>query len=72
MNTDFKKFLAEVSDVASKYYGSRLNRIILYGSYARGEQREDSDVDLMIVLNDSEVDAASELFRFGKIIYKTG
>lgn len=27
-------------------------RLILYGSYARGEERPDSDVDLMVVLPD--------------------
>ncbi len=30
-----------------------LATVILYGSYARGEQREDSDIDLLILL-DSE------------------
>jgi uncharacterized protein len=26
-------------------------KIILFGSYARGDQREDSDIDLMVILN---------------------
>ena len=29
-------------------------RLIIYGSYARGEEREDSDVDLMVVLPDEK------------------
>ena len=29
-------------------------RLIIYGSYARGEEREDSDVDLMVVLPDDK------------------
>ena len=28
-------------------------RLIVYGSYARGEEHEDSDVDLMVVLPDA-------------------
>jgi len=28
-------------------------RLIIYGSHARGEEREDSDVDLMVVLPDA-------------------
>jgi len=28
-------------------------RLIVYGSYARGEERDDSDVDLMVVLPDA-------------------
>lgn len=29
-------------------------RLIVYGSYARGDEREDSDVDLMVVLPDEK------------------
>ena len=37
-------------------YGEHLNRIILYGSYARGDHREDSDIDIMILLDISDMD----------------
>lgn len=32
-------------------FGQRLDKVVLYGSYARGDQTPDSDVDLMIVLH---------------------
>ena len=31
-------------------YGARLVRTVLFGSYARGEATEDSDVDVLVVL----------------------
>ncbi|MDT7857486.1 nucleotidyltransferase domain-containing protein [Rubrivirga sp. S365] len=31
-------------------YGDRLDRLVLYGSRARGDARPDSDVDLLVVL----------------------
>ena len=32
-------------------YGSCLEKVVLYGSYARGEQTEESDVDIALILN---------------------
>jgi len=32
-------------------YGARLKAVYLFGSHARGEAREDSDIDVAVVLN---------------------
>ncbi len=37
-----------------KLYGSRLKQLILYGSYARGDFREFSDIDILVVLDNME------------------
>ena len=34
-----------------KIYGTYLKSVILYGSYARGDFNEDSDIDIMILLD---------------------
>jgi predicted nucleotidyltransferase len=39
-----------------KIYGSHLRKVILYGSYARGDYREDSDIDIMILLDISDLE----------------
>jgi predicted nucleotidyltransferase len=39
-----------------KIYGAHLRKIILYGSYARGDYREDSDIDIMILLDISDLE----------------
>lgn len=41
-----------------KIYGEKLKTIILYGSYARGDYRKDSDIDIMILieLTDMEIE----------------
>lgn len=48
-----KKFVEEVS----KMIGNRLKKVILYGSYARGDYDKNSDIDLMILtdFNDDEL-----------------
>ncbi|MBK8424792.1 MAG: nucleotidyltransferase domain-containing protein [Lewinellaceae bacterium] len=42
-------------------YGSRLTKLILYGSYARGEQHEGSDIDFLVVLKDEDIKTGAEL-----------
>jgi predicted nucleotidyltransferase len=32
-------------------YGARLKSVVLYGSVARGEDREDSDIDILVLLD---------------------
>jgi uncharacterized protein len=43
-------------------YGVRLRHVVLFGSQARNEAHEDSDVDLLVVLKD-QVDYAREARR---------
>ena len=39
-----------------KIYGNSLRKIILYGSYARGDFSDKSDVDILILLKMSDAD----------------
>ena len=47
----FEKIAAEFVKLLEKE-GVKVNRVILYGSHARGTAREDSDVDLVIIAED--------------------
>jgi predicted nucleotidyltransferase len=46
-----QNILEEVKDALQKLYKDNLVEIILYGSYARNDFNENSDVDLLVVLN---------------------
>jgi predicted nucleotidyltransferase len=39
-------------DVSQKAFGDNLRQVWLYGSYARGDWDEDSDIDCMIVVSE--------------------
>lgn len=49
--SELQTVLEQVKNASQKLYGDKLNKIILYGSYARGSQTEESDIDIMIILN---------------------
>lgn len=52
MKSLIEQYIAEIK----KIYGTHLSKIILYGSYARGDFKSDSDIDIMILLDLSDVD----------------
>ena len=47
-----EQYIAEIK----KIYGTHLRKVILYGSYARGDFKSDSDVDIMILFDISDVE----------------
>ena len=47
LNRCLSRYLSVVQNI----YGNLLKRVVLFGSYARGDYHEDSDVDIMIFLD---------------------
>lgn len=52
MQNLIQQYISEIK----KIYGSHLQKVILYGSYARGDFRQDSDIDIMILLDISDLE----------------
>ena len=46
-------YVNAVLDRIAVFYGHRLVALAVYGSFARGENRKDSDLDLFIILRDA-------------------
>jgi predicted nucleotidyltransferase len=58
--------LAELERGLRGLYGERFRGLLLYGSYARGEADEGSDVDLLILL-EGPVNVGREIWRMGAV-----
>ena len=58
----------EVKQALTDLYGNRLNQVVLYGSYARGDFHAESDVDYMVVLNDEVVKLGKEIWFAGEVM----
>ena len=50
MTQPITHLLKELKEALQAIYGDHLRGLYLYGSYARGEEIADSDVDVLIVL----------------------
>ena len=53
-------------------YGQKLNSVILFGSCARGDYEQDSDIDIMVLLDAPHGDAAKVQWRLIEISNKIG
>lgn len=61
--TDVEAVNRDVTDIMKQIYGDRLAAVILFGSYARGDFHEDSDVDYLVLLTDETVNLSKEISR---------
>lgn len=64
---EIQPILEEFKQETARLYEKRLKSIILYGSWARGNATEHSDIDLAIVL-DGDIAAGREIDRMIDII----
>jgi len=51
MPANIKDLLAKLKKGLTELYGSRLKAVYLFGSYARGDYNQNSDLDVMIILD---------------------
>lgn len=53
---ELMKALMEMSEKISSVYEDVLDKIVIYGSYARGEETEESDIDIALILSGKETE----------------
>ncbi len=63
-----KKIVEECKNVLKAYYGDRFRGLVLYGSIARGQEKDSSDIDLLVLLS-QPFDYFDEIRRIVEILY---
>ena len=48
---DVERIAKLVAEDLRRLYGERLKQVVLFGSWARGDQCDESDIDLMVILD---------------------
>ncbi|RRA98893.1 nucleotidyltransferase domain-containing protein [Larkinella rosea] len=62
--------LISFKEEARRLYQDRLAALYLFGSYARGDAGEHSDVDILVVLNDKAISPFKELDAMGDFVFE--
>jgi predicted nucleotidyltransferase len=67
MNKDLIEILQRLKISLQEIYGDRLVQTILFGSQARGEASNDSDIDILVVLK-GNIDLGKEIKTTSNVI----
>jgi predicted nucleotidyltransferase len=69
MTVQAENIVAQFKALVQKLYGERLAKVVLFGSYARGEEKETSDIDFLVVLKDKKISSFSEIEKMNAMAY---
>jgi predicted nucleotidyltransferase len=62
-----KKMLSELTGLLYQVYKDKLKVVILYGSVARGTQTKDSDIDIMVLVEENGTELRNYDEKLGEV-----
>jgi predicted nucleotidyltransferase len=64
-----ENIVTQFKSIILQLYGGRLSKVILFGSYARGDEKETSDIDFLVVLKDKKISSFNEIEKINNLAY---
>lgn len=65
---NIKTVSKEFKDEMIRLYGDTLYKVVLFGSFARNDFSDDSDVDFLVVLNKDEIRPFTEITKISPVL----
>ncbi|MCL2637505.1 MAG: nucleotidyltransferase domain-containing protein [Oscillospiraceae bacterium] len=66
--SQLQTILSTIKREAENIFGDKLVDVILYGSYARGDNNEDSDIDVMIKVDIEKVEFSKYRWKISEVM----
>ena len=70
MQEPYKSLLEKLTKLLQEEFQDKLISVVLYGSIARGDNRKDSDIDLLLVIKDLPKTITERVILFDKVEIK--
>jgi predicted nucleotidyltransferase len=67
MQEPYKSLLEKLTKLLQEEFQDKLISVVLYGSIARGDNRKDSDIDLLLVIKDLPKTITERVILFDKV-----
>lgn len=61
------KILKEIRNAYENVYGDKLVKVVLYGSYARGDYDDESDIDIVGIVDGERKELDNQIDKIGEI-----
>jgi predicted nucleotidyltransferase len=68
--TGMQRVMNTFTNECKALFGDKLLDVLLYGSYARGDFNEDSDIDVMVILDMDDSEARKYLGKICEIAFE--
>lgn len=72
MSPIVQQIAAEFKAELQKLYGEELSALVLFGSHARGDFKEESDIDFAVVLKNPNTRGSAEIFKISSVSSELG
>ena len=66
--TELTQILEDFAKKSKEIFGDKLKDVILFGSYARGDYHDESDIDIMLIADIPEEQVVQYVYKFSSYL----